>query len=83
MRFTVALTVACCLVRDVATLPVAPETHVVHERKADHIGRAWTRIEKASGNAKLPMRIGLKQSNVQVAHELLMNMCVVLSSGWS
>lgn len=82
MRLTVALTAVSCLALEVVALRSVPETHVVHERTVAHIGRSWERIEKAPAKAKLPMRIGLKQSNIQKAHDLLMNMCVIPGSAF-
>jgi tripeptidyl-peptidase-1 len=51
-----------------------PQSHVVHERHEPEHTEGWTRIERADPIAILPMRIGLKQSNVDRAHELLIDM---------
>lgn len=51
---------------------VAPDTHVVHERQMPHWSQTWQKRSKVEGSALLPMRIGLRQINIQQGHELLM-----------
>lgn len=51
-----------------------PPSHIVHERHEPRHTEGWTRAERAHQEAILPMRIGLRQSNVDLAHELLMNL---------
>jgi tripeptidyl-peptidase-1 len=51
-----------------------PASHVVHERHEPRHTDGWTRSERADPVAILPMRIGLKQRNVDLGHKLLMNM---------
>lgn len=51
-----------------------PPSHIVHERHEPRHTEGWTRAERADQDAILPMRIGLKQSNVDLGHELLMNL---------
>jgi tripeptidyl-peptidase-1 len=51
-----------------------PSSHVVHERHEPQHTDGWSRRERADRVAILPMRIGLKQSNLDLGHELLMNM---------
>ena len=52
----------------------APSSHVVHETLEKRHVESWTRIERADATANLPMRIGLKQSNLDQGHQLLMDM---------
>ncbi|KAJ3559780.1 hypothetical protein NPX13_g9488 [Xylaria arbuscula] len=49
-----------------------PTTHTLHERHASHWGHMWTKRMKVPAYATLPMRIGLKQSNLEAGHERLM-----------
>jgi tripeptidyl-peptidase-1 len=51
-----------------------PQPHIVHERHAPQHTEGWIRTKRADPIAMLPMRIGLKQSNVDRGHELLMDM---------
>ncbi|KUI69579.1 Tripeptidyl-peptidase sed1 [Cytospora mali] len=51
-----------------------PATHVLHERHLSPISQRWTKKEKVSPEATLPMRIGLKQSNLQAGHDKLMEL---------
>ena len=53
-----------------------PETHARHEQHMPQVSRHWTKKEKLSGQVVLPMRIGLKQSNLDAGHERLMEMYV-------
>jgi tripeptidyl-peptidase I len=48
--------------------------YVVHERHTDHHVRGWSRKERASSVSLLPMRVGLKQRNLDRGHDLLMDM---------
>ncbi|KAI8628143.1 subtilisin-like protein [Xylariaceae sp. FL1651] len=50
-----------------------PRTHVLHERHAPHWGQKWTKRAKVPADAVLPMRIGLKQSNLDAGHDKLMD----------
>lgn len=51
-----------------------PGTHRLHERR-DHGGaRRWNIVERADPRAVLPMRIALKQSNVDNAESILLDM---------
>ncbi len=51
-----------------------PATHTVHERHMPHWAYTWEQKRKVPAKALLPMRIGLKQANLQDGHELLMDM---------
>lgn len=46
-------------------------SHVVHERR-DFVPKSWIKRDRLDGNAKLPVRIGMKQSNLDKGHDLLM-----------
>lgn len=46
---------------------------VVHEQR-DFIPKSWSRLEKANKNIRLPIRIGMKQMNLEKGHEILMDM---------
>ncbi|KAH9885911.1 putative alkaline serine protease AorO [Xylariomycetidae sp. FL2044] len=48
-----------------------PHTHTRHERRTEAQGRLWNRVGRAKREALLPMRIGLKQSNLRSGHDLL------------
>ncbi|KAI1858042.1 uncharacterized protein JN550_012935 [Neoarthrinium moseri] len=50
-----------------------PETHIEHERQTLEHARRWGKIERPRSDAVLPMRIGLKQRNLQQGHDLLMD----------
>lgn len=52
-----------------------PDTHVQHEKRTTVQARSWTLVQRAVPDAILPMRIGLKQKNLQSGHDLLMEMC--------
>ncbi|TVY55396.1 Aorsin, partial [Lachnellula suecica] len=49
-----------------------PNTHVVHEKR-EVTSRQWVKRGKLSSSAVLPMRIGLKQQNLHLGHDLLMD----------
>ncbi|KAL1966156.1 hypothetical protein VTN77DRAFT_4708 [Rasamsonia byssochlamydoides] len=57
-----------------ATALAAPASskHVLHERR-EVLPRSWNEARRVDGRTKLPMRIGLAQSNLDRAHELLMD----------
>ena len=46
--------------------------HVQHERR-EFTPRGWAKGERLHGDAVLPMRIGLKQSNLDKGHAMLMD----------
>jgi tripeptidyl-peptidase-1 len=48
----------------------APASHVVHEER-DEIPSRWIKRDRVPAHAKLPVRIGLTQSNLDNAHEHL------------
>ncbi|KAK8117373.1 uncharacterized protein PG998_005654 [Apiospora kogelbergensis] len=49
-----------------------PATHNLHERHVPRLGRQWTKRAKVHSRTMLPMRIGLKQSNLDAGHDRLM-----------
>ena len=56
----------------IATSLPAPASHVVHEER-DDIPHRWIKLDRVSKRAKLPVRIGLTQSNLDDAHEHLLS----------
>ncbi|CAJ2505810.1 Uu.00g132040.m01.CDS01 [Anthostomella pinea] len=52
---------------------VVPATHNLHERHASHWGRKWTKRDRVDAEVVLPMRIGLKQYNIDAGHDKLMD----------
>ncbi|UKZ74649.1 hypothetical protein TrVFT333_002319 [Trichoderma virens FT-333] len=66
--------VASPLLRD--KVPVkrdVPSTHRLHERHPPRTANHWTKRERLSRKTVLPMRIGLKQRNLDVGHSRLMD----------
>jgi tripeptidyl-peptidase-1 len=53
--------------------PAPSKRHVVHERR-DALPRSWNEPRRVDGQTKLPVRIGLTQSNVDAGHDMLMDM---------
>ncbi|KAH8885350.1 subtilisin-like protein [Thozetella sp. PMI_491] len=51
-----------------------PKSHVIHEQHDKIHLEGWAKREYADPSALLPMRIGLKQSNLQKGHDLLVDM---------
>ena len=51
-----------------------PASHVMLERHLSHWSQQWTKRDKVAASTLLPMRIGLKQSNLESGHDLLMDM---------
>ncbi|PSR88695.1 putative Tripeptidyl-peptidase sed1 [Coniella lustricola] len=49
-----------------------PETHVLHERHQPTLQNKWVKRAKLEKDMVLPMRIGLRQSNLDAGHERLM-----------
>ncbi|CAG8978104.1 hypothetical protein HYALB_00000777 [Hymenoscyphus albidus] len=52
---------------------VAPPSHSLHERHLPQISRKWVKRSKVPDTQILPMRIGLKQHNLEAGHEKLMD----------
>jgi tripeptidyl-peptidase I len=49
-------------------------THAIHERHTPRMSQQWAKRDKLPGTAVLPIRIGLKQSNLDAGHDRLMEM---------
>ena len=54
----------------------APSYHVLHEKREAPL-KSWVKRELVSRNARLPMRIGMTQSNLHIGEDLLMEVYVV------
>ncbi|KAL5089120.1 hypothetical protein Trisim1_005975 [Trichoderma cf. simile WF8] len=68
--------VASPLLRDNAKVPAkrdVPSTHRLHERHPPRTANHWTKRERLSRKTVLPMRIGLKQRNIDAGHARLMD----------
>jgi tripeptidyl-peptidase I len=51
-----------------------PTTHALHERHLPHWEQHWQKRSKVPDHQILPMRIGLKQCNLDAGHDKLMDM---------
>ena len=51
-----------------------PSSHSLHERHLPHWERQWSKRSKVPDTQILPMRIGLKQSNLEAGHDKLMDL---------
>ena len=51
-----------------------PPSHTVHERHAESHLEGWVKHDLVHAESTLPVRIGLRQSNVDAGHERLMDM---------
>ena len=72
MKFSL-LTIAGLLATTAVAAPApAPAHHVVHEKR-ETASRAWVKRSRLAPKTKLPMRIGLTQSNLDKGHDLLMD----------
>ena len=54
----------------VCTFAAPAPPHVLHEKRGQ--SKSWTKRNRVYGGVKLPMRIGLTQSNLDRGHDLLM-----------
>ncbi|KAM7187718.1 Pro-kumamolisin, activation domain containing protein [Naviculisporaceae sp. PSN 640] len=50
-----------------------PRTHVCHERHESGCPEGWIKGERVNASTLLPMRVGLRQSNLDKGHDLLMD----------
>lgn len=57
------------------TASPAPSSHSLHERR-DAPLKNWIKRDRLTGSTKLPMRIGLTQSNLEDGDALLMDVYV-------
>jgi tripeptidyl-peptidase-1 len=53
-----------------------PASHSLHERHLPHWSSVWSKRSKVPDSQILPMRIGLKQCNLEAGHDKLMDMYV-------
>jgi tripeptidyl-peptidase-1 len=53
---------------------VVPVGHKLHERHLPNLSKSWIKKSKVHGSQVLPMRIGLKQRNLQAGHDKLMEL---------
>lgn len=62
------------LVTSVVATVAVPDTHAVHEKRdvSSPLSSRWTKRSRVEQHRKLPVRIGLAQSNLDEAHEHLM-----------
>jgi tripeptidyl-peptidase-1 len=51
-----------------------PASHSLHERHTPQLKQRWTKRSKIPESQILPMRIGLKQCNLEAGHDKLMDM---------
>lgn len=70
MRWSIVLSATPFLATAVAV--AVPRTHVVHEERAGHSSR-WIKRDRAPGHMKVPVRIGLQQSNLENAQDYLLD----------
>jgi tripeptidyl-peptidase-1 len=76
-RLTIALATGLAIgvsASDISVKREIPSSHVVHERQMEHWALSWTKRSKVPDSALLPMRIGLKQSNLEQGRSLLAEM---------
>lgn len=52
----------------------APSSHTIHERHERKHLEGWVKRELADAELTIPVRIGLAQTNIDVGHDLLMDM---------
>lgn len=53
-----------------------PHSHAVHEKRDADAAKNWVKREKLSADTRLPMRVGLKQRNLHLGNDLLMDVYV-------
>ena len=53
-----------------------PRSHQLHERHTPQVAQRWAKRDKVASNIVLPMRIGLRQSNLDAGHAKLEQMYV-------
>ena len=51
-----------------------PHTHAIHERHTSRMSDQWVKRDKLPGVTVLPVRIGLRQSNLDKGHGRLVEM---------
>ncbi|KAL3426195.1 Pro-kumamolisin [Phlyctema vagabunda] len=60
----------------------APPSYSVHERHLPHWSIEWTKRSKVSNTQVVPLRIGLKQSNLLAGHDRLLDVSNPLSENY-
>lgn len=68
-----SLTIAAAWLSSLGAGLAVPETHVIHEQRSADAGSHLKRRSKPDHSIQLPMRIGLKQSNLDKAPQWLMD----------
>ncbi|TVY82742.1 Tripeptidyl-peptidase sed1 [Lachnellula suecica] len=66
----------------VAVKREVPSTHRLHERHLPKWSKQWTKRSKVAHSQVLPMRIGLKQCNLEAGHDKLMDISTEGSSNY-
>lgn len=61
-----------CLALATALPKINPSRHVIHERR-DRLPDQWKRHSRSHPDSIIPLRIALKQNNLEKAHEYLMD----------
>jgi tripeptidyl-peptidase-1 len=56
------------------SMALPSSSHIVHERRSEALMRGWEKREAADPNAMVPVRIALKQSNIEKGDDYLMEM---------
>ncbi|KAL2067873.1 hypothetical protein VTL71DRAFT_15971 [Oculimacula yallundae] len=56
-----------------AQCTAVPKSHVLHEKRDHSTSHQWTKREHISSSTILPMRIGLKQQDLENGHDYLMD----------
>lgn len=64
-------TVVSALAASVVALP-ASDYHVVHEKRSASASWSEDASRKPDGSTRLPVRIGLKENNLDQGHDILM-----------
>ena len=70
MRFSLLATTTA-LAALAAAGPAVPTSYVLHEKR-EFLPKKWVKRSRLDNEIKLPMRIGMTQSNLDIGEELLM-----------
>lgn len=54
------------------TMALPSSSHIVHERRTETLTHGWEKREAADPNTLVPVRIALKQSNIDKGDDYLM-----------
>lgn len=71
MRISIFVAISVCLSSVVAAPPATRNNYIVHETRVDH--PSWTATRRLEGHVLLPLRIGLRQQNLEDLPDLLMS----------